>query len=131
MLDSWDLGLHLMVAITSVTLTVMWTKLRKQSETIDQLSHRTESLFRQSAFMSLIMWKLMKKKVTGKVEEEAPVREMEMEMEEEHHDSNPEPGHGDPFGDPFGEEQGSPTSGLCEVDPFVEEGGAIEFDGEW
>ncbi len=160
MLDSWNLGVHLIVAITSVTCTVMWTKLRAQSRTIDTLSHNTEYLLKQSAFTSMIMWKLMKNKVTGTVEVENPEHEMEMEEEpcpvEWSYTSSGDPfgvpfgdpcstPFGDPFGDPFGltdhidpippptpsvTSEGSPTSSSMEGGIEVDD--VVDFgDEEW
>lgn len=136
---SWELGANIFVACTTCALTVMWTTLRAQSKTIDKLTNTTKYLATQSACLTLLLWKNMKEKTTGKIEEEHPVHEIEIEEEQE--PVQAEWTYSDPFSepfDPFGDPFDTFESAVEPVIPSIPSSGSPtsnsnsnDLDGEW
>lgn len=84
---SWDICLHVAIALTSVGLTLTWERLRQHSTTIDAISKQTQYLTTLTYWTMIRLWKRM-----DTLEEEVHAIQMEGpdedEQEEKDHNIN-------------------------------------------
>lgn len=86
---SWDICLHIAIALTSVGLTLTWERLRQHSRTIDSITKQTQYLTRMTYWTMVRLWKRM-----DSLEEE--VHAIQMDGPEEDHDTHELKEPGDP-----------------------------------
>lgn len=86
---SWDICLHITIALASVGLTLTWEHLRQHSRTIDSISKQTQYLTTMTYWTMLRLWKRM-----DSLEEEVQAIQIEgpdEEDEEKEHETRTPP----------------------------------------
>ena len=87
---SWEVLLHMAIALGTVGITITWDRLRQHSRTIDDLSRRTNYLATLTYFMMLRLYQRMDRMENSNDNEEVHDIEFQEDSEEEEEEEGDE-----------------------------------------